>query len=422
MPSPSEPARTAYVVKVYPRFSETFVVTEILAREAAGEQLAVYALRPTTDTRFHPQLAQVQAPVTHLPRPHRLSVEWEVFARAQAELPDFGARLGELMPLLVRMDASDVAQAVDLAMRLRRDGITHVHAHFASLAARTAMVASALTGIPYTVTTHAKDLFHEDVDRVLLREVLGRAANVIAISDYNRRFLLDLEPALAGTVRLVRNGLDLSRFSYRDPVAPRTPLRVLAVGRLVEKKGFDHLLRAVALLRSEGMQCTVRLVGDGELAQPLAALVDELGLGGSVELLGPRSQAELVEELDRADVLAAPCVVGADGNADGLPTVILEAMASGLPVVATDVTGIPEAVGEGTGVLLSHAAEGLDERLAGALLTVADPTWPRVEVARAARALVEREFDTVRQSRLLAELERPAVAAPAARDLAEVAR
>ncbi|MDV3296913.1 MAG: glycosyltransferase, partial [Brachybacterium paraconglomeratum] len=375
---------------------------------------------------------------------HRLAGEWEVFARAQEELPGFGATIGDLMPLLVRMDPSDVAQAVDLAMHLRRDGITHIHAHFATLAARTAMVASALTGIPYTVTTHAKDLFHESVDPVLLRAVLGRAAHVIAISDYNRRFLLDLDPSLEEKVRLVRNGLDLPRFTFTEPPAPRTPLRVLAVGRLVEKKGFAHLVRAVAELARDGedgggMECAVRIVGDGELAEPLTALVDELGLTGSVQLVGPRSQAELVAELGWADVLVAPCVVGADGNADGLPTVILEAMASGLPCIATDVTGIPEAVhpaGVGadgasvpqTGILLQHEEEWLDARLATALRQVADPAWPRVEVARAAREAVERDFDTVRQSRLLPELERDGSGVPAARadevatDLAEVSR
>ncbi len=432
MPSPSDPsAKVAYVLKVYPRFSETFVVTEILAREAAGERLAVYALRPTTDARFHPQIAQVQAPVTHLPRAHRLVGEWEVFARAERELPGFGTTLGELMPLLVRMDPSDVAQAVDLALHLRRDGITHVHAHFATLAARCAMVASALTGIPCTVTTHAKDLFHEDVDAVLLRAVLGRAAHVVAISDHNRRFLLDLDPALAGRVRLVRNGLDLPRFPFREPPAPRTPLRVLAVGRLVPKKGFAHLVSAVAALREEGMPCAVRLVGDGELAEELAAQVAAAGLTGSVELVGPRSQAELVAELGWADVLAAPCVVGSDGNADGLPTVLLEAMASGLPCVATDVTGIPEAVHpagvdaqgrpvEQTGVLLPAEEGPLAGRLAAALREVADPAWPRVEVARAARAAVERDFDTVRQSRLLADLQRAPRAD--AGELVEVAR
>src|SRR5699024_11077662 len=118
--------------------------------EAAGEDLAIYALRPTTDSRFHPQLAQVQAPVTHLLRAHKLSAEWDVLRRAQAELPDFGARFGALMPLLVRLGPSDAAQAVDLALRLRADGITRVHVHFATLAAWCTAVACALTDIPFT--------------------------------------------------------------------------------------------------------------------------------------------------------------------------------------------------------------------------------------------------------------------------------
>ncbi|MFB9731412.1 glycosyltransferase [Ornithinimicrobium kibberense] len=411
--------RTAYVLKVYPRFSETFVVTEILAREAAGEELAIYALRPTSDARFHPQLAQVRAPVTHLPRPHKLATEWDVLARAQAELPGFGERFGALMPLLVRLDPSVVAQGVDLALRLRADGITHVHVHFASMASWATAIASALTGIPYTVTTHAKDLFHDSVDRVVLGEVLHRAERVVAISDFNRRFLLDIDPALADKVVLVRNGLELGRFRYRDPQEPQGPLRVLAVGRLVEKKGFGHLVEAARLLAGKGEGATgperlpldVRIVGDGELKADLTAQVEAAGLGETVQLLGPRSQAELVEELAAADVLVAPCVVGADGNADGLPTVLLEAMASGVPCIASDVTGIPEAVhpageqGPATGILLGADPSDLAERLAAALAEVADPSWPRVEVARAARALVEREFDTARQSRRLAALE-----------------
>ena len=407
------PRKSAYVLKVYPRFSETFIVTEILARESAGEDLAVYALRPTSDSRFHPQLAQVQAPVTHVPRAHKLSAEWDTFRRAHVELPDFGARFGELMPLLVRLDPSDAAQAVDLALRLREDGITHVHVHFATLASWCTAVASALIGIPYTVTTHAKDIFHDSVDPVLLREVLHRAEHVVAISDFNRRFILtEVDPALADKVVLVRNGLELPRFAYRDPAPPHTPLRALAVGRVVEKKGFDHLVSAAAELREEGMPLDVRIVGEGELAGVLQAQVEALGLGETVTLLGSRSQAELVAELDWADVLVAPCVVGSDGNADGLPTVLLEAMAAGVPCIATDVTGIPEAIHPATadepqtGILLSHDREGLAGRVAAALREIADPDWPRVAVARAARAAIERDFDTTRQAGLLAELEK----------------
>jgi glycosyltransferase involved in cell wall biosynthesis len=178
----------------------------------------------------------------------------------------------------------------------------------------------------------------------------------------------------------------------------------------VEKKGFDHLVEATRLLHAQGMPLHVRIVGEGELLPALRQQIADAGLTDVVSLLGSRSQAELVAELDWADVMAAPCIVGADGNADGLPTVLLEAMASGVPCVATDVTGIPEAVhparGEtpATGILLSHEPAGLPERVAAALRQVADPCWPRVEIARAARALIERDFDTTRQAPMLADL------------------
>lgn len=419
-PAPG-PERTGYVVKVYPRFSETFVVTELLAREAAGEQLAVYALRPTTDARFHPQIARVAAPVSHLPRPAKLSEGWAVLARAQAELPGFAERFGRLLPATARMEASDVVQGVDLALRARADGLTHLHAHFANAAARVAHVASALTGIPYTVTTHAKDLFHADVDQRLLDHLLDGAAHVVAISDYNRRFLLRDRPHLADRVVLVRNGLDLTQFPYTDPtpVDPAGPLRVAAVGRLVEKKGFALLVDAAARLAAEGRRLEVRIAGDGDLRADLELAIAAAGLGGSVQLLGPRSQDEVRALLAWADVLAAPCVVGADGNADGLPTVLLEAMACGVPVVASDVTGIPEAVrpatpvAPGTGLLVPAGDVGA---LSDALRTAAEPGFDRAGTARAARTLVEAEYDTVRQSRRLAALQHPA-----GRPFAEVA-
>lgn len=410
---PSPGHRVGYVVKVYPRFSETFVVTEILAREAAGEDIAVYALRPTSDARFHPQLAQVRAPVTHVPRTHKLSTEWALLARAHEELPGFAEAFGTLMPMLVRMGPSDAAQAVDLALRLRADGITHVHVHFANVASWCAAAACALVGIPFTVTTHAKDLFHDSVDRTLLTQVLTRAELVVAISDYNARFLVEQVGIPADRVRLVRNGIDLPRFPYADPSPPQSPLRVLAVGRLVEKKGFRHLVEAAAAL-GDDVPIEVRIVGDGDLAGALHEQIAALGVDGRVRLVGPRSQAELIDELQWADVFVAPCVVGADGNADGLPTVILESMASGVPCIATDVTGIPEAIHPQTrteprtGILLGQAADDLSPRLADALREVADPLWPRVQVARAARAAVERDFDTTRQARRLADLESPA--------------
>ncbi|MDQ3382956.1 MAG: glycosyltransferase [Actinomycetota bacterium] len=408
MSQAEQAARVGYVLKVYPRFSETFVVTEMLAREQAGEDLAIFALRPTTDARFHPEIAQVQAPVQHLPRSAKLSDGWSVLARAHAELPDFGARFTELLPMLCTLEASEAVQGVELALQARRAGITHLHAHFASMAARVSRVASGLTGIPYSVTTHAKDLFHESVDRSLLADVLGHADHVVAISDYNLAFLRSNFPEAAGHTRLVRNGLDLERFRYTDPAPVRGPLKVAAVGRLVEKKGFGLLIEAAGQVHARGGRLEVRIAGDGELREELELAIAGAGLEPVVRLLGPRSQSEVRELLEWADVMAAPCVVGADGNADGLPTVLLEAMAMGVPALATDVTGIPEAIHSGSGVRPTTGVllpAGDLPALVRALHEVASPDYPRVEVARAARALIEDQFDTTRQSRLLAGLQ-----------------
>ncbi len=407
--SPSDqPTRTGYVVKVYPRFSETFVVTEILAREEAGEQLEIFALRPTTDARFHPEIAKVQAPVHHLPKPGKLADSWLAMAQARRALPDFDQRFAALLPLLTRIDPTEAVQGIILAVEAQRAGVTHLHVHFASAQARVARVAAGLTGIPYSVTTHAKDLFHESVDHELLADVLGHAEAVVAISDYNRRFLAESLPEVAGHTYLVRNGLDLDRFRYADPTPVGPVLKVAGVGRLVEKKGFHVLVEAVARATAAGLRVEARIAGDGELAETLQGQIEAAGLSHAVALVGPRSQSEIRDLLDWADVLVAPCVVGTDGNADGLPTVLLEAMAMGVPCISTAVTGIPEAVhpetddAPATGILLTP---GDVEALAASLQAVADPAYPRLEVARAARAQVERDYDTRTQSRRLAALE-----------------
>lgn len=405
--SETAPSRIGYVLKVYPRFSETFVVTEILSREAAGEDLAIFALRPTTDARFHPEIARVQAPVTHLPKPVKLTEAWLVLREAREQIPQLDERLPAILPLIARLDPPEAIQGIHLALSATQQGITHLHAHFGSMAARVARVASAISGIPFSVTTHAKDLFHESVDLELLQDVLGAADHVVAISEFNQRFLLERYPALAERIVLIRNGLDLARFTYADPSPVPGPLRVAAVGRLVEKKGFSHLIEAVRRIGGDGgPQVQVRIAGDGELRVDLAAQIEAAGLTEAVELLGPRHQEEIRDLLRWADVMVAPCVVGADGNADGLPTVLLEAMAMGVPVIASDVTGIPEAVHDDhTGQLLSADRLGAGDvtELVAALQRVAAPDYHRVATARAARDLIEREFDTARQARRLAD-------------------
>ncbi|WP_225668234.1 glycosyltransferase [Arthrobacter sp. AET 35A] len=414
---PSSPSRTGYILKIYPRFSETFIVTEILAREAAGDELEIFSLRPPIDPRFHPELARVQAPVTYVSKPAKLAEGWAIIAAAEGVIPDFADRFARLLPQLAALDPVEVHQGVELAMLLCQRGITHVHAHFGSIAARTAKVAAELTGIAFSFTAHAKDIFHEEVDTEVLRSLIGAAHHVVTVSDFNLSYLGGLFPEHLGRVHRVYNGLELERFPFASPTAPGPVLRVAAVGRLVEKKGFNQLLEAVAELVHRGVVLDVRIAGGGELHDQLADQITRHGLGTTVTLLGPRTQAEVIDLLRWADVFAAPCLVGQDGNADGLPTVLLEAMAMGVPCIASDVTGIPEVISNGGGALDPSTPTGDGARtgilirsgvhsdLVDALQQVASVDFDRQAVALAARRVIEQFFDSHRQSVRLQELE-----------------
>ena len=404
---------------MYPRFSETFIVSEILAREAAGEDLVIFSLRPSTDTRFHPELARVRAEVIHIDRPSSARSFWQTFAEAAAE-PRVAAALPGRLGALMELGHDDAIQALSLARLALDHEVTHLHAHFASVATTVARAASALTGIPYSFTTHAKDIFHEDVVLTDLARKTADADHVIAISAFNRRYLSTvLGPELADRIVVVRNGLELDRFPYRPrqgapdgatsdraPSASGEAPSLLAVGRLVEKKGFAHLLDALARLRSEGTACRLDLVGTGPLDEELRAQSRRLGLADLVTFHGALTQAEVREMLTDHDMLVSPFVIGSDGNADGLPTVLLEGMATGIPCIAGSVTAVPEIIDHGrTGWLV----DGTDEQnIASTIAEVAaalrtSPADIRA-VTDAARVRVCRMHDSAAQARELADL------------------
>lgn len=404
MSAPEHEHRVGYVLKMYPRFSETFIVTEILALEALGTPVRIFSLRPPVDGHFHKDLARVAAPVSYLPHHVRSTQLWATLREATGELPDLARHLPELLAA----DPDEAAAAVSIALSVRRERLTHLHAHFGSVATGVARLAALLAGVPYTFTAHAKDIFHEEVDQQALSTRIADAAAVVTVSDFNIDHLRG-GVAAATPERLVRihNGLDLERFTFHDPQhRPAGPPSICAVGRLVEKKGFGDLVDAVALLRSSLPDLRLDLVGSGPEEQRLRERVTRRGLDDVVTFHGPLPQDRVRQMLRAASVFAAPCVVGADGNRDGLPTVLLEALATGTPCVATPVTGIPEAVVHGeTGLLVpesdpSALATALDRLLADPVLAA--------RLAAAGRALVEERFDVRRNVQALDRLQRSA--------------
>lgn len=390
-------SKIGYVVKRYPRFSETFVVNEILAHEAAGQEIEIFALRPPTDTHFQDIIARVRGPVEYLQHSVKAVEISELIAATNLVVEPAGlARLGAFC---AEEDPRDVWQAVDLARLTRSRGVGHLHAHFATSAASVARMAAAIADVPYSITAHAKDIFHESVSDSDLERKLRSAKFVVTVSDFNKRFLQTRYGDAASTVVRIYNGLDLTRFEYEPPTV-RSPL-IVAVGRLVEKKGFRYLIDAVDLLRESHPDVKCEIIGSGELEQDLEAQITDRGLAKFVNLVGPLPQAEVVKRLRQAAVLAAPCVVGADGNRDGLPTVLLEAMALGTPCVATPVTGIPEAIiDRETGLIVPEAdSAGLAHALSR--LLVSGPL--REMLAGAARQRIEAHFDVHTSASLIRE-------------------
>ncbi len=398
-----------YVLKMYPRFSETFVLNEILELERQGVKVRIFSLVKPDDGRFHAKLAQVQAKVSYLPQYPLLQFGqvWPAcLALMRRDASRFWKNLFYALTHPHDMGLKQFLRACVLADTLGSEPVDHLHAHFASSATSVAMLAYLFTGIPYSFTAHAKDIYLDSIDLRLQRDKLTSAQFVVTVSEFNRSHLSALvrQGSLPGrrsaSIRRLYNGIDLSQFEpslrqYNDATLPL----VLSVGRLVEKKGFEDLIRACAILRDAGVKFTCEIVGKGPRESALLALIAALDLSGAVRLIGPKPSEAIVSDYARATVFALPCLVGADGNRDGTPTVLVEAMAMGIPVISTRLTGIPEIVDDGsTGLLvLEHDPAGL----AGALTRLLKNPALRASMGSLARSKAERDFDVRKNVALL---------------------
>ncbi|MBI5849490.1 MAG: glycosyltransferase family 4 protein [Planctomycetes bacterium] len=389
-----------YVLKKFPRLSETFILDEILGQQRLGARVTVFSIHRPDDGRFHARLAELAGPVVYLPqRKSHESIE------ALADRLDLvrASREGlwsEFEALLAarRRDVWSVLEAgLDVAARARALGVGHLHAHFATIAADVARVASTVARVPYSFTAHAKDIYQDGVDADRFARLARGAEFVVTVCDANREHIATtLAPDSAEKVVRLYNGIDLATFSPSIRRPDATPL-VLGIGRLVEKKGFDDLIRAVAALRRQGVTLACAIVGDGEERAALQSLAAEIDAG--VEFTGALTHDATRGLLARATLLAQPCVIGADGNRDALPTVLLEALGCGVPVVTTPIVGIDEITGGSeAGVLVPprdpHALAAAIREL------LADPAR-RASLVQAGRARAERLFDLRRNSATL---------------------
>jgi len=307
-------------------------------------------------------------------------------------------------------------EAAYLADILSRSPADQLHAHFASTPALVALYTHRLCGIPYTFTAHAKDIYVSDPNT--FRDKLKEARAVVTCTQYNHRFLSQqYGPLCDGKVRSIYHGLDVSQFNFRPPseLDSGEPL-ILSVARLIEKKGLGHLIAAADILRRRGRNFHLEIIGSGPQRKVLQAQAKQLGLEDWIELLGAQAHDVVCRAYQRASVFVLPSVIASNGDRDGIPNVLLEAMASGVPVVSTPVSGIPELIEPGVDGLLVPPND--PQALAEAIEQLFASKELRVKIARAARAKIESSFSlNASAERLLAlfgEPERPSLELSAA--------
>jgi glycosyltransferase involved in cell wall biosynthesis len=389
-----------YVLKRFPRISETFVAAEILELERQGERVTVFALSRPEEPFVHGFVDELSAPVVYLPhRPLRQPVRVvRALVRVWSASPRGWLRAARIALVPPKPTSwRKLLQATVLRDELERAGVDHVHAHFATAAARLASLARLMDGPTYSVTAHAKDIYLSDPAGERLRERLGDASFVATVSEANAAYLSSLlEPQRP---RVVHNAVDLRRLGAPEADG-REPDVVLTVARLIEKKGMGDLVAACGILVRRGVPLRLEVVGDGPLRDELEAEARREGVHAVFRGALPNEQ--VLDRYRRATVFGLPCVVAESGDRDGLPTSVLEAMALGLPVVTTSVNGLAEAVvHERTGLVVpgrdpASLADAL-ERLLG------DPEL-RDSLARQAREHVEKRFALDRNVVLLRSL------------------
>ncbi len=380
-----------YVLRKFPVLSETFILNEILALEARGIPVHIFSLERPNDPRFHEDLSKLKASVSYIPDISDLGTLLRHHMRAAKH--DRQRYFGALTYALTRAKPKLLwrfLQSGYVANEARRLRLHHLHAHFANRPTSVAFFASMITGIPYSFTAHAMDIYKVHVNPKVLAKKIEKARFVVTVSDFNKTYLERLASDGVGKIVRIYNGIDLTRF-VPNGVPPRSPFTLLCVARLVEKKGIPVLIEACGHLRDRGVVFECWIVGKGRLRSQLEALIERWKIHDHVHLLGPHTHREVLERYRSAHLYVLPCIVGSDGNRDGLPVSIVEALACGLPVVTTPMTGIPEVVHhQHNGLLLP---DGDPQALADAIESVIHDTHLYERVQANARASVASTFD-----------------------------
>jgi glycosyltransferase involved in cell wall biosynthesis len=416
----SEHRATAYILRSYPRLSQTFILNEILALEGIGVELLIFAMTPSSEQIRQPGVDLVRSPIHYLDNRAPTSRRETARKHLQALRRIPRRYLTTAAYVLCRRDlehgytaasrwscfraALGVIDEIDRTARTGGPLVTHVHSHFAHDPTLIALLVKRLTGLPFTFTAHARDIYQTPVRA--LAERIDESAGVVTCCEANRAYLAGVAgPRKRGKIRVIHHGIDRTAMPEPYPQSSDGIPTILSAGRLVEKKGFEDLLSACSLLRLRRVRFRCLIVGHGPLRDQLASAVRDLELTDQVVLTGARRQDQLLREFGRATVFALTPIVTDDGDRDGIPNVILESLACGVPVVSTAAGGITEVlIHECTGLVappgdIVEIAAQL-ERLFG------DPALRR-RLATAGQRVVAEQFDAHTNALQIADMLKP---------------
>lgn len=404
------PTEIAYILKGFGRTSETFITNEIHLLEKLGLQLTIFSLIKLQDQQRHAVVDAIKAPVHYLPLMSSLTDEsffvWlkhnisvygkshrQVFTKrpfaylaALSSALLFALRYKEKQFIKEFLQAGYIAEQILSAGKFRQ-----LHAHFAHTVTTVTMFASQLCGLPFSFTAHAKDIYLRELNPGnLLAIKLQRAKFIATCTQANEKYLREVNPH-AAPIHTIYHGLDTTQFTPREKITTTTerPL-ILAVGRFVEKKGYAFLVEACQILKEQNYNFECRIVGGGD-AEKTKAQISKLNLGNAVFIDAAVTQEKLREIYARATMFVLPCQITDNGDRDGIPNVLAEAMAMGLPVVSTNISGIPELVTNYEGGLLVPQKDAA--ALAKAMAELLNDEPLREKLSRNARAKVCQIFD-----------------------------
>jgi colanic acid/amylovoran biosynthesis glycosyltransferase len=376
--------KLAYLFERFPAFTKTFCAREVAELYRQNYRVPVFSIRRPNDER-PVNIPLDEVAIHYLPDSNspffKIPTRWAARRFADHWQKEVDSR-----------DKHRFFEAIYLGNRLKKAGIEHLHVHFAGMAARTAWWIKKLFGVSYSFTGHANDIFVEKPDqRVSLKSLVAEARFVVSVSDYGVHYLKSRFPFAANKIYRVYNGIDLAQFI---PAAPGArPVRIISVGRLIPKKGYAELVEACSLLNQQGLDFRCTIIGGGPEHLPLRQLIAARSLDQTIELVGPKSQIEIVQSLAQSQIFVFPARRDETGDQDNLPTVLIEAMASGLPVVASSLAGIPEIIIDHiNGILVPQQAP---EALASAIRTLLLDSKKRESLGASGLSAAREKFSLV---------------------------